>query len=262
MFMLRSLALTGALIAIIAGHAAAQQTRVTDVPLQGGISERVLSIRTAHPRAALVMLPGGGGKIGIGADGAIRQPDNFLVRTRDVWASHGFAVFVVDALNNEDLRGQRRSARYAAAVDAVAALASEQTHAPVFLVGTSQGSIAAMNGASHAAAGAIAGVILTESVSEHSASGETVFDAAPAGVRVPALVLANRDDRCNAAPPSDAPRIAAAMRNSPDARVEMVAGGETQSGGPCDALTPHGYFGVETEAENTIVEWVNRHLAQ
>nr|WP_206364850.1 hypothetical protein [Sphingomonas populi] len=127
---------------------------------------------------------------------------------------------------------------------------------PVFLPGTSQGSIAAMNGAAHAPAGSIAGVVLTESVSVMGGSGETVFDASPERVRVPALIVANRDDRCDVAPPGAAPKIAAAMTASRDVRVLMVAGGVTRSAKDCGSLTPHGYYGIEDVVVGKISGWM------
>lgn len=126
----------------------------------------------------------------------------------------------------------------------------------MFLLGTSQGSIAAMNGAAHAAPGAIAGVVLTESVSVMGGSGETVFDADPQQVRAPALVVANRDDRCDVAPPQAAPRIAAAMTGSRNVRVLMVSGGVTRSRKDCGSLTPHGYYGIEERVVNAISLWM------
>jgi hypothetical protein len=82
-----------------------------------------------------------------------------------------------------------------------------------------------MNGAAHALAGSLAGVILAESVSVLGGSRETVFDADPQEVRTRNPILANQDDRCDVAPPSMASKIAAAMAQSPDARVEMISGG-------------------------------------
>lgn len=130
---------------------------------------------------------------------------------------------------------------------------------PVFLLGTSQGSIAAMNGAAHAPPGSIAGVVLTESVSVMGGSGETVFDAHPEQVRVPALVVANRDDRCAVAPPQAAPRIAAVMKESREVRVLMVSGGVTRSKKDCGSLTPHGYYGIEAQVVKGISNWMRTH---
>jgi len=100
------------------------------------------------------------------------------------------------------------------------------------------------------------GVVLTESVSRLGGSHETVFDADPAGVRVPALVVANRDDGCNVAPPADAQRIASSMTNSPSVRVLYVAGGTSRTPNACEALTPHGYYGIEQQVVTQIVDWM------
>lgn len=202
------------------------------------------------------MLPGGAGDVGLERDGDIRHGDNFVVRTRALWNRKGYAVLVPDAIDRESLRGVRSSPAYARLVGDLVGFAHEQVAGPVFLLGTSQGSIAAMNGAAHAAPGAIAGVVLTESVSVMGGSGETVFDADPQQVRAPALVVANRDDRCDVAPPQAAPRIAAAMTGSRNVRVLMVSGGVTRSRKDCGSLTPHGYYGIEERVVNAISLWM------
>jgi len=139
------------------------------------------------------------------------------------------------------------------------ALAHREGPGPVFLLGSSQGSIAAMNGAAHAVPGSVAGVVLTESVSVLGGSHERVFDADPARVTVPALVVANRDDACDVAPPADAPRIAAAMTHSPTVKVLTVSGGVTRSVKACGSLTPHGYYGIEDQVVDAIARWMDAH---
>ncbi len=205
------------------------------------------------------MLPGGAGDIGLTKDGAIRHGDNFVVRTRGRWNARGYGVLIPDTIDGQNLRGVRRSPAYAQLIDRLVALAHRQGPGPVFLLGTSQGSIAAMNGAAHAAPGSIAGVVLTESVSVMGGSHETVFDADPQDVRVPALVVANRDDSCKVAPPDHAPRIAAAMTHSPDATMLSVSGGVTRSDNDCGSLTPHGYYGIEDKVVDAIARWMDGH---
>ena len=182
-----------------------------------------------------------------------------MVRTRDLWAAKGYAVLIPDAIGGASLRGHRASLAYAAIVASLVTLAHKQSDGPVFLLGTSQGSIAAMNGAAHAQPGTLAGVVLTESVSVLGGSHETVFDADPAGVKVPALVVANTDDRCDVAPPAAAPRIAAAMSHAPSAEVLTVTGGNTRSLTPCGSLTPHGYYGIEGRVVDAIGRWMRSH---
>lgn len=241
---------------------AAASERVVDVPLAGGTDQRVLIAAPPAPRAAIVMLPGGTGDIGLTRDGDIRHDHNFVVRTRAAWKARGYAVLIPDTVDHASLRGQHSTPAYARRVTALIALARRQTGAPVFLLGTSQGAIAAMNGAAHARPGTLAGLVLTESVSVPGGSGETVFDADPAAVRVPALVIANRADRCRVAPPGAAPRIAAALRRSPDVAVVHVDGGTTRGDDDCGSLTPHGYAGIEDEVIGRIAAWIDRHGAR
>ncbi len=233
--------------------------RVLDLPLRSGDRQRVLLSGPAHARGTIVMFPGATGDVGLERDGDIRHGDNFVVRTRALWSRHGYAVLIPDTIDRVSLRGVRSSPAYAWLVGDLVGFAHGQVPGPVFLLGTSQGAIAAMNGAAHAAPGSIAGVVLTESVSVMGGSGETVFDADPQRVRAPALVVANRDDRCDVAPPQAAPRIAAAMTGSRDVRVLMVSGGVTRSAKACGSLTPHGYYGIEGQVVDAISRWMETH---
>lgn len=235
--------------------------RAIDLPLSSGVTQRLLWTAPRNPHGTVVMLPGGAGDVGIERDGDLKRGHNFVVRTRAAWNARGYAVLIPDTISGENLRGIRSSPGYAQLIEDIVRFAHGQARAPIFLLGTSQGSIAAMNGAAHAAPGIINGVILTESVSVMGGSGETVFDAGPDKVRVPALVVANRDDRCNVAPPGNATKIAAAMTASPDVRVLFVSGGNDHDGNDCGSLSPHGYYGIEPKVVADITSWMDAHLA-
>ncbi len=233
--------------------------RMFNIPLNDGGHQRVLYASSPHPRGTIIMLPGGGGDIGIERNGNIRHDRNFVVRTRNLWVDRGYAVLIPDALAHENLRGLRSLPPYAALVGDIVAFAHSQGPGPIFLLGTSQGSIAAMNAAAHIKPGKIAGLVLTKSVSRLGGSRETVFSADPQNVRVPALVVANHDDRCDVAPPQDAPHIVKAMSNSPDVRLLYVSGGIDRSKKPCGSLTPHGYYGIERSVVGEIADWMDGH---
>jgi hypothetical protein len=236
--------------------APAATERVLDLPLAGSDRQRVLYLSPPRPRGSIVMLPGGAGDVGISRHGRLRHGHNFVVRTRRHWVARGYAVLIPDALNHENLRGLRSSPRYAAVIAGLVQFAHTQAPVPVFLLGTSQGSIAAMNGAAHLGPAEISGVVLTESVSRMGGSHETVFDAQPQAVTVPALVVANRDDNCPVSSPSDAQKIVQAMTKSPEVRVLEVKGGTTRSR-DCGSLSPHGYYGIESTVVDAIVNWLN-----
>ncbi|PLZ00028.1 alpha/beta hydrolase [Burkholderia sp. WAC0059] len=201
------------------------------------------------------MFPGGADNLDIKRDGRIAHAENFLVRTRDLWAARGYGVVLVDAIDHESMRGKRSSAEYARVTQTVIAFAHQQADVPVWAMGTSQGSIAAMNAAAHAEPSQLAGVILTESVSILGTSHETVFDAHPENVHIPALVVANQDDRCWVAPPSMAPTIARSMTHTQTAMI-TERGGIAESSNQCASLSPHGYDGIEARVVDDVVAWM------
>jgi hypothetical protein len=114
-----------------------------------------------------------------------------------------------------------------------------------------------MNAASHAGQSGIAGLILTESVSIRGGSHETVFDAHPDDVRVPSLIVANRDDQCKVALPSMANAIAQSMHNA-SVTVLRVSGGVQHSQDDCGSLSPHGYYGIEEKVVDGIIDWMQK----
>lgn len=244
-----------------AAHAGVAGT-VTDITLPDGTRQRLLYLAPEHPRATLVMLPGGSGDVGIEPGGQLRHDDNYVVRTRQWWLDHHFAVLIAAPIGHLNLRGRRSTPAYAAVIGQLVDHAKARNPSPVFLFGTSQGAIAAMNGAATLGPTRVAGVILSESVAVLGGSHETVFMARPQDVRVPALIVANRDDACKVAPPSMAPQIAAAMSHSPNVQVLYVQGGVAKGTDACGSLSPHGYDGIEGDVENAIAAWLYRQLEQ
>lgn len=235
---------------------AARKEAVRDLALQDGAYQRVLFYGPATAmRGLIVMFPGGAGDVGIDKDGHIRNDLNFVVRTRELWAQRGYGVLIVDAIGRDSLRGERSTPQYAAVVREVLTYANTLTDRPVWAMGTSQGAISAMLAASMAQSGELAGVVLSESVSVLGRSHETVFDVHPEAVRIPALVVANRDDRCRVAPPSKAREIAAAMSHA-QASVLMEEGGNAESSNTCSSQSPHGYWGIDGKVVGDIDHWM------
>ncbi len=226
---------------------------VGDLALPGGGSERALSLRPAAPRGTLVMLPGGAGEVGIAADGSIAKADNVVIRTAPLWLERGYALLIPDSAGN--LRGDRSSSAYAEAVAALVGEAHRSVPGPVVLIGTSQGAIAAVNGAAHARG--VAGLVLLEAVSRRGGSGETVFDADPAAVTAPVLVVANAADRCPVTPPGDAARVAGAFTAAARTEVVRLDGGDP-GGRACGSLSPHGYLGIEGSMVDAVASWLRR----
>jgi hypothetical protein len=233
---------------------AAAQAVVADLPIPSGASERAAFLAAPQARGTVILLAGGEGIVNIDGSG-YSGSTNFLIRTHRLWAPYAINAAILGAPDGRSLLGQRSKAVYAAALGVAADFARSRSNVPVWLVGTSQGSTAAINGAAHLGA-KVAGAVLTSSVTRLSRAGETVYDAEPGAVRVPTLVVANVRDTCPASPPGDTQNLLAAMPLSPRREALMFDSSAIQSD-PCGALSPHGYLGIEGIVIGRIAAWIN-----
>jgi hypothetical protein len=229
------------------------QAVVADLPISSGGSERAAFIGAPQGRATVILLAGGDGVVPIDNAGNTGN-QNFLIRTRMMWRSYGINAVILGSPNGSSLFGQRAQPGYATALGAAVDFARSRANLPVWLVGTSMGSIAAVNGAARLG-GKVSGIVLTSSVTQPNRSGETVFSAGPNSVAVPALVIGNTGDTCRSSPPGDAQNLANAMATSPRKQVIFVASSAIQ-GDPCEALSPHGYLGIEGSVVRQMASWI------
>ena len=245
----------GAILLIAFAVPAAAEANVTELTLDDGGIQRVLYTAPANPRAALIMLPGGNGMVEFGPDGAFRRGGgSFLLRTLPLWQAQGFAVAVLTPPNGMSLLGYRHTPAYAAAIGQAVEFVRNRTNVPVWLVGTSQGTTAAVGGAARLS-GKVAGIVVMSSVTGRSSAGETLFDSEPERVTVPVLIVANSSDTCPASLPKDAPKIAEVLTHAPRKEIVYVESAAIQ-GPPCEAESPHSYFGIEQPTVERVAEWI------
>jgi dienelactone hydrolase len=248
----------GAAIALAAIGSALAGT--VDLPASGGGKQRVLYLQPSNPAVALILFPGGDGQIKLRADGTPAAGGNFLVRTRDEWVRQGMAIAIPDVPDNQrNLFNRRTTADYAGDIAQIIAYVRTQTRAPIWLVGTSQGTNAAVGGASRMTKGEIAGVVLTSTLTREGARPElkeTVFAANLAAINVPVLVLSHAGDKCAITPPGDASRIKAALTSSPKVEIATVSGGLPPVSEPCEAKAEHGFYGIEPGVVAQIAAWI------
>ena len=245
------------------GMARADEIAVT-IPTRAGVTESFAFQSPAQPLAALVLLPGGEGSIGVkdkGGQAAIARPGNFLIRTRNMYAAAGFATVALDAPSDQTGgidKSFRSGSDNAADIAAVVAWLRQKVKAPVWLVGTSMGTISATNAAVRLGS-KIDGLVLTSSVSaparRHNISNG-VLDLDLKSIAVPALVMASTHDACPVSPPGNADTIGQRMTQSPRKSVKFIDGGSEPKSDACQPFAYHGYYGVEDKAVAAIVEFV------
>jgi hypothetical protein len=206
--------------------------------------------------ATVMLLPGGEGGIG-SVKGAEPRSKNFLVRTRELFAAAGFNVAVVGKPSDTDdlTREFRAGAKHAEDLRMVAERLRAQLGKPVWLVGTSRGSVSAAAAGAKLDPPAIAGIVLTSSVT-YSRAGFATPNLALADVRVPVLVLHHKRDACRDCDPREAHMITDRLTGAPVKKLLLVDGGGDPSGPVCEPMHYHGFIGMEAEAVQHIVDFI------
>ena len=207
-------------VALVSGSALADET----VSIGGS---RAVLIKPNAPRASVILLPGGDGRIAAGDHGDINGlKGNQLVRTRQAYAARGLAVLVVDA--NTPLDG---AVQYMAAIKR-----------PVTVIGTSRGTIRAAQGI---AGGARPDALVLTSglLSAESGSGQNVMSILGSPGSLPrTLVIHHRQDSCRLTLPAGVEPFV--KWSAGRARAVWVSGGVSE-GDPCEARAYHGFNGLD-----------------
>ncbi|NML46953.1 alpha/beta hydrolase [Ramlibacter sp. G-1-2-2] len=249
------------------GMAAAQEQRAVDLPTRPGVTERIGVLAPAAPKAVVVLMSGGEGRIDVADDGRPRRAGNFLIRSRERFAAQGLAVLMLDTPSDRSNRpflggGFRESAEHAADMGAAIAWARDTYKLPVWMVGTSRGTESTAQAATRlTGAQAPDGIVLTSSILAQprfaNETGQPVTAMDLARIHMPVLVVHHEQDPCGACPPDELPAL---MAKFPAGLAELktYSGGISQ-GPACEAFSHHGYNGIEDRVVADIAAWLLAH---
>lgn len=242
-------------------HAADEELRT--VAGRPGVTQSFLLLRPERaPVASVIIFAGGDGNLALTPEGPRQLQGNFLVRTRLHWMREGFLVAILDTPSDRP-RGMwnfRTTKEHAADVKQAIAVMRELAKVPVWLVGTSMGTLSAANGAARITEGGPDGIVLTSSVTGTSkVSYETVLHGGLEDIRVPTLVVHHKADTCQASPYSGAESIMKALKRAPVKELMTFEGGSPPISAPCEAKAAHGYLGLEAQVVSAIGAWIRAH---
>ena len=210
-----------------------------------GVTETFQFVAAPNPSASVVLFVGGDGVV---ADVQV----NFLLRVRGRFVEQGISVAVFDAPSDQSSMSTayRTGDAQAQDVAAVVRYLKSKADVPVWLIGTSRGSVSAASAAARLSP-QISGVVLTSSVWAPTT-------AALGEIAVPTLIVHNRDDGCAVSPFAGAEAAAAQLTSAPAKELLAVSGG-TLHGSPCDAISPHGYYQIEDKVVPPVIAWIKSH---
>jgi pimeloyl-ACP methyl ester carboxylesterase len=140
-------------------------------------------------------------------------------------------------------------------VPAVLDFVKQISDAPIWIVGTSRGTVSAAAMANQVQDAAIAGLVLTSSVVKYSTPG-AVPTQNLADIKMPVLVYHHAKDGCKHCQPHEAPAILKGLTNAPVKKLMIVDGGANPTGDVCAGQHWHGFIGMERQAVDDIARWI------
>ena len=189
---------------------------------------------------------------------------SFLVRSREKFAAQKFIVAVVDAPSDRP-DGMDSTFRmgnaHAGDIGAVAGYLKQLAEVPVWVVGTSTGTWSAAWAA--IAADNVDGLVLTSTITRtrpHWKLAQTHSDGVASlpleEITLPTLIVSHVNDSCDITPAADADKLRKRLTNAKPVDVVLLSGGDPPKPASCEALSQHGFLGVEDEAVNAIAKFI------
>jgi hypothetical protein len=256
--------LAAAAIAFAAGWSIPASAELVKLQTRPGVELRLGVEARGNVQAVALLFAGGHGRLSLDDGG---QPQtlrgNFLIRARHFLAARGIAVVIVDAPSDRQseagLTGYRQSGAHAAEIGMAVAAMRQRFGRPVWVVGTSNGSLSVASAAAQLhGAQRPDGAVFTSSVTQQTRRNGSVFDVSLASYTGAALVASHEGDGCRATPAADSPRLLGALSAARPKKLLTFNGGSPPRGDPCEAFSQHGFVGIEGQVMNAIADFILR----
>jgi len=217
--------------------------------------------KPAHTaRASVVLMTGGNGLLDLDATGTIiDSTGNFLIRSANLFLRHGLNVMMADATPAHPTGltfATRLSATHAAELQGFITAAVSRWGKPVWVVGTSNGSISTVTAAGfQPALAGLRGVVLTSPVTNLTAGTQPTFNLFASRITVPTLVVWHQDDHCSFSPPAGSAALFTLIPSA-DKASRTFEHGHSVATDPCGAFSEHGYAGIEDKVVKDIAQFI------
>ena len=244
---------------LVLGAVAHAEGVLFKVPTRDSVVTTLFWEAAPDAKATVFLFPGGGGGFGQVKDDRPTS-NNFLVRSAQYFTVNGFNVAIFGRpSDSEDLDyADRISATHMTDVRKVLDFVKTKSAVPVWIMGTSRGTISATATAIYAQ-GDIAGLVLTSSVVNFKKPG-AVPKQDLAAIKVPVMVLHHSKDACIHCRPDEVPATFKGFRNAAVKKLIFVDGGANPAGDVCAGQHWHGFIGMEQEAISQIAQWIKKPM--
>jgi predicted alpha/beta-hydrolase family hydrolase len=230
------------------------------IPTRPGVTQSFLLILPADkPIASVILFAGAHGRLALSPQGIGWGSGNFLVRNRERFTHEGFLVAVVDAPSDrtQGLWNFRTSIAHAEDIKHVIAELKKIADVPVWLVGMSMGTVSAANAAARLKGGGPDGLVLTSTIMRESKQvSETVNSVRLKDIRVPTLLVHHKRDACWETPYEYAVDLMKRLTGVLKKELLAFSGGDLSVTDPCEAMSYHGFLGLDAEVVTAIASWI------
>jgi len=270
--MLFSLILFGTfgLAAFSSGAAQSQHLTVFTVPTRQGVTVKSLLVMpTGTPKGVLLLFIGGDGTTAFGnccQGDSVNYNANFLSASAPLFTAQGYAVFLVNAPSDQP-NGMspnfRLSSAHAQDISMMVDFLLSKSLKPIFLVGTSRGTISVENFATtNPHENRISGIVLTSSYSPFELQvlvpGTTL---AVQSITLPVLFVHNVYDACKETPFQNALDFSKTFTSSTKIDFVQIQDQLTPDPDPCGPGGGHGYAGVQSQVVKDITDWTSQVIS-
>lgn len=237
-----------------------------------GQKVRAVLLKPANPKGSVILLAGGDGRLDITAGGDITKLRfNQLVRTRALYARAGYVTLVPDIAPSFKVGASgvvelyRANRAFAQDIGAMVKSLRAIVPRPVVAIGTSRGSMSVANavaklrgqGGERPDAAVMTAAFLKVGA---NVQGLTVWKIANGDARlldVPTLVAWHVADACPHTAAATVPAFRAWYQGSGRKLAEKsFSGGLPAESEPCEARSPHGFYGLDPAVVGAITGWI------
>jgi hypothetical protein len=265
----------------LANQAQTVETFVDTIHRKGdaSVTVPVLFYAPDQPVAAVILFAGSNGLLELSASGVGQGASNFVVRTRQLYAAARMCTMLVDAPSDHpNGLGNGYRTGETEANDIAPVIAYVQQHcsgAPIWLVGTSRGTISAANVAARFDGAGLTGIISTSSISVDPDAGTkqpamaTLYDVPIHTIALPVQFMHHHEDACPASPFDDTTHdkftgVANVMTHFASATTALAPVAMSipdTSGSTCGPVSYHGYWQLDDDADvvPAIVAYIQAH---
>ena len=252
------------ILSLVTANALAGGLRI--IPTRPDVSISFIYEKPEGATGVVVLFQGGGGNPGLMGNESkawVRHDKTFLAGGEQRFAQNKLVTVIVGPPSDrKDLNnGFRNSTEHNIDIaKLVEFLRSDNPGLPVWLIGTSNGSLTAAGAAIAMDITPPAGIVLTSTVTEeHRLSigqryAHPIYRADLSKVRVPVLVVHHVADRCEHSRFAPIANLVKAFPNAPKVDLIKVEGGQDNQD-PCNGGY-HQFLGQEQEVTDRIAQWL------